>query len=277
MSKKLHYPKCMFPYKGLRSSIDMGELAQLEQDVALVRRIEHRSISIIEDMGDGLMVISPKIMLEMLADAVDMSMNIYSVDCPVEYYHYIQPSQPACAKWDGKNVDIESCNGHVDYMEDCFSIIYPMSKLYNKPGSYKRTYPDASSYKKDYELINGVKDVVDASFSRNTVYPRNYKLLVSHHPTNANYWHVTLDIYAPSMATRPIKKKPQDGKPKWMFEGESSILLQVWMNYLRQGFSVEKTDILPLPSKYCYDKDCCIVSRLANKYKRNWLARNIKV
>lgn len=263
MRKRKTYPTSMFSYKGLTDSKNIDQILKECPNSAVVRRVIGKEDDFLRDMGDGTYTIPRETAKMMLEDAIDMSMNLYTTKCPIDNYHYLQNKQPACASWKSDiKFKIKDCKKHLRYEKDCFSLVYPISHLHNKPGKYNRIYDKSSrvAYNEQLNYIEKAINAIDKSFSSSTTYQLSYQLKITHKPVNANYWHATLDIEAPSGSNLILRNKS-----KWCSNGNMSLLAQVWLNYLIQGFEVNKTSCEAIDASLFIDDKEHTITRLLCK------------
>ena len=270
---KEKYPATLVPVPGWNKFLDINEMSE---DFPIIRRIAGRfenDKNKFIDIGLGVYHLSLDAELQDFdtKKMANLSMNIVSDECSMtdsEYKHNtLKINGKKIEIWNGKRGNRQINENVCCRIVPCYFLVFKSTNIHNQPFEYERTYPSKEQLDGDVSSIK--KELVQQIFKSNTtMYNVSGKLKLKHAPTFLNYWHIILEIYAPSH--KPPLQKTDKG---WRNDAANALFESI----LRKNIWINKLPCCPMPKNIYEDSQFCKIRLFGEKLIRNLRVKSIKI
>lgn len=244
----MKYPPNLVPIKGWKTKINIEDAPNFPVVRRVPRNFDEDS-NFFVDLGQGVYHIKLDADLKSLGleSFVDLSMNIISEDSSIEstrYYHDLQTKDGnKIGNWNGEEIYLEKYGDVYHYIPTCYFLFFESNNLHNITFPYYRKYDKVAEWNNEKNDINLL---IDSVFNKDTTYSVIGKTILRHDPTPLNYWHIVIDVHAPTS-----KPPLVNARSKWRKDAQRSI----FENVIRKNIYVNSIEnkCLPMPKKnYMY-------------------------
>lgn len=229
------YPQEIFPKFTYKRRLNVDKLLASHPDLLVVRMVDgdigqYQSIT-----QGGEQVLTDKVFKNSMAN---LSMNLAGglFDVSVDVHLCYLPEKSVVKPWQGWPIKKSLCSKESSYKRygECFGLSFCVRKIHNRTFPFYKhfdTQKDRDDYAREVAAAPTNANVfgedakcVDVFKSKKEnvlVHPR---IRMHHAPTNANYWHVTLDTYRPTEVNY-IRSEEVKSADKKMFKALKQDLL----------------------------------------------------
>lgn len=249
-SVREEYPKEILPRVTFKHKLNVDKLLEKFPMLMAVRQVSGDINQFIIKTEKGQEEISEKIFTNNMAN---LSMNLGGglFDVSSKGHLRFLPAQSVVRPWNGEEIDVNICSEEESYTvcEICYGLCMYIKDI------HKRTFPffkhfDTQQARDSYE--QEVKSTTD-NISSDAKYVGAFKskrdnvevrprIMVHHSPTNANYWHITLDTYRPTDMEYVSPTEHQNGSDKKMFKALKQDLVQCCMIDALPAYKIDRQD-----------------------------------
>lgn len=251
-SVREEYPKEILPRITFKYMLNVDKLLKKYPMLMAVRQVSGDINKFIIKTEKGQEEISEKIFTNNMANlSMNLGGGLFDVSC--KGHLRFLPAQSIVEPWNGENVDVNICSEEGSYTvcEVCSGLCMYIKNI------HKRTFPffkhfDTQQARDSYEQeVKSTTDNVDISSDAKYVGAFKSKrdkvevrprIIVHHSPTNANYWHMTLDTYRPTDMEYVSPTERQNGSDKKMFKALKQDLVQCCMIDELPAYKIDRLD-----------------------------------
>jgi len=216
--KKEPYPTEILPLPSYKQELSIDLLLKKFGNLLVVRLVKGEPKDYIKESENGESVFDDSI----LGSGVNLSLNLaggeFDTSCNA-HLRFLAIADEAKAPWKGEcvNPKIISIEDNYKFCTPCFGLCFYVREIHN------RTFPAYRRFDTEAERDEYALKVAESTTDEEKKYDAHLvgvfkkkdidveirpRIKVQHAPTNANYWHVTLDT------TRPTDKKPVETTEK---------------------------------------------------------------
>lgn len=246
-----------FAYK-CRMKVD--KLLTKYPELLVVRLVEgelsqYRSLTI-----GGVPELSDKVFKNSMANlSLNLAGGLFNVS-PDGHLPYL-PDKSIVKSWNGlwRKKSLCSKTGSYKASEECFGLCFHTKDVHDRTFPYYKhfdtqqerdeyakevgqTLADAAIFGEDVKCVGAFKSKKENVL----VYPR---IRIHHAPTNANYWHATLDTYRPTDNTY-IRSEDVESRDKKMFKALKHDLIEKCSINEAPTYCIDKVDYYKTPFYY---------------------------
>lgn len=261
------YPIDILPRFVYKPRMRVNNLLAKYPELLVVRLVDGNPEDYSIETESGELVLSEKVFKNNMAN---LSMNLAGglFDTAPEKHLRFLPVKDLVKPWKGFCVRKNVCSEDDSFQlfVPCFGLCFLVRDIHERTFPYYKhfdTEEERNQYAKEVaEIIKGADGYADADYvgafkSKKDLVEVHPRIRVHHSPSNANYWHMTLDTYRPNEATYIKPEGDQKSTDKKMFKALKQDLLQNYTINSQPLYRIEESDYY-LPFFYllkkCFEK-----------------------
>lgn len=230
------YPVEIMPRVGYKRRLNMDSLLKKYPSLMVVRLVEGFVNDYFTTSKDEEKTISDKVFRNSMANlSLNLAGGLFDVS-PNGHLRFL-PSGSIVKVWEGGEIEKIQWQKDINYhvYDNCFGVCFMVSRIHNRTFPFYKHFDskeERDAYAREVDNIaydgNMIEDAafVGAFKSKKESVRVNPRIRVHHSPTNANYWHMTLDTYRPKDETYINPEDKQDSSDRKMFKALKQDLVQ---------------------------------------------------
>ena len=231
------YPTEIMPRKSYRKLLCVDKLLRKYRGLMVVRQINGMPEDYMIVTEGGEEEISTKVFGSSMANlSLNLAGGVFDTDKDA-HLRFLPLSEIATASWEGKKVnpDIVKPQDSYSFTSPCFGLCFLVERIHERTFPFYKVFNTAEERdayaQKAIEATTETEKAYDAhlvgAFQKKgekvEVKPR---IKVHHSPTNANYWHATLDTYRPTDKSPVMPDEDLGNSDKKMFKALKQDLVR---------------------------------------------------
>lgn len=224
MLNKKGYPKQILPHPSYRRKLGIERLLQAYPDLMAVRKVDGNPQDFIRRGDNGESFILPEVFKGNMANlSMNLAGGLFDVRAD-KHLSYLPVNEEAKKDWNGSE---PSADLTAEYTcRECFGLCFLIRSIHRRPFPYFRCFENQKSYDEYSAKVEDAAKALNLEKDRllvgnfisklNSIELKPY-IKVHHSPTNANYWHVTLDTRRPTDTEFIDSEERQTSQDKKMF------------------------------------------------------------
>lgn len=230
------YPKEVLPRSTYKKRLNVDKLLNKYKNLLAVRVVKGKPEDFYKVTANGEKEISQKVFSSSMAN---LSMNLAGGRYNVTSFSHLRflPKAEVAMTWEGGKVNKNFCsdNSCFSSFDSCFGLCFHVSDIHGRSFPFHKHFDTKAERDKYAEEVKSVTkdvnvkgdiDLVGAFVSKRDTVLVHPRIIVHHSPTNANYWHMTLDTYRPNNAHYVHPNENLNSSDKKMFKALKQDLVQ---------------------------------------------------
>lgn len=235
--EKEPYPIEILPQRVFKKKLNIDRLLKKYKNLLAVRQVKGEESSYWLETENGDYVLSDTVFDSSIANlSLNLAGGLFNIDRDA-HLRFLPTSLQAKAAWEGGRVnpDVVSNKDSYSFSYPCFGLCFFIRTI------HERAFPFYKHFNSQAERDNYEQIVLKSTSEKEKKYDAHLvgafenkhsnvaikpRIKVHHAPSNANYWHITLDTYRPT-DTSPISPyDKQNNSDKKMFKALKQDLIQ---------------------------------------------------
>ena len=231
------YPTEIMPRKSYKKQLCIDRLLGKHHGLMVVRQVSGEPEDYVLVTESGEKEIPTTVFGSSMANlSLNLAGGVFDTDTDA-HLCFLPLSNTGTATWDGKEVnpDIVKPEDSYSFTSPCFGLCFLVERIHERTFPFYKVFNTAeerNAYaQKAIEVTTEREKAYDAhlvgAFQRKgekvNIKPR---IKVHHSPTNANYWHATLDAYRPTDKKPVVPEENLNNSDKKMFKALKQDLVR---------------------------------------------------
>ena len=248
---KPNYPIEILPRISFKRELSVDSMLAHYAELLVVRMVEGNPDDYSVVFASGEKTLSDKVLKNNMANlSLHLAGGLFHID---KHLGFLPISRKAVRKWCGWYVHKDICcdKNSYTYTIHCFGLCFHVKDIHNRTFPFYRhfeTVEERNTYAQMAAASNSGKNAIkDADFvgafetkKKNVeVRPR---IKIHHSPTQANYWHTTLDTYRPNESEYVMPGRKQNSADRNMFKALKQDLLQNYTINEQPAYRLKEKD-----------------------------------
>lgn len=211
--KKEPYPTEILPLASFKKGLNIDNLLKKFDNLMVVRLVEGEVKDYTKETEQGVNVLDERVFTNSMANlSLTLAGGLFDTSSNA-HLRFLPVANEAKASWKGGYVNPKVVSEEESYTitTPCFGLCFYVCEIHNRTFPAYKHFDTAEERDKYAQLaLDATTDkekrydahIVGAFENKKNTVTIRPRIKVQHAPTNANYWHVTLDT------TRPTDKSP---------------------------------------------------------------------
>lgn len=261
--KKEPYPVEILPQKVYKRRLSIDRLLKQYKGLMVVRQVEGEESLFRMETEDGVSILRDTVFGTSMANlSLNLAGGIFNVDRE-EHLRFLPTSPKAEAPWEGGQVnpDIVSDSENYSFCSPCFGLCFLVNTIHERSFPFFKHF-DSQAERDEYEQLaisaTTAKEkeydahLVGAFESKHNNVVIRPRTRINHAPTNANYWHVTLDTYRPTDIVPISPYEKQNSSDKKLFKALKQDLIHHCTVDSKPDYKISRHSYVKWPYCLCH-------------------------
>ena len=231
------YPQEILPRRVYKKRLNVDRLLRRYRDLLVVRQVKGEKSRYQLITGNGECVLQDSVFGSSMANlSLNLAGGLFNTSHDA-HLRFLPTKEEAKELWTGGNVSSEIVAQEDSYSIDnpCFGLCFLVRKIHDRTFPFYKhfdTQAERDEYEHQANMATSEKEkkydahLVEAFENKKSNVLVRPRIKVHHAPTNANYWHITLDTYRPT-DTEPVGPEEKlTSSDKKMFKALKQDLMQ---------------------------------------------------